>query len=125
MIIETLEGDFSISKLHTSKGIGLSRKMHFVGITDDEISLVCPTRDTPSGTIEREDGWRGFRIKGTLDFSLTGILSRISALMADDGIGIFAISTYNTDYIFVKDRSFDRSLEILKDNGFKISEYTV
>ena len=57
----------------------------------------------PKMTIEREDGWRGFRIQGILDFSLIGILSKLSGILADNKIGIFAISTFNTDYILVKD----------------------
>ncbi len=60
----------------------------------------------PSLTIERDDGWRGFRIQGTLDFSLIGILSKLSGILAEHKIGIFAISTYNTDYILVKRREF-------------------
>ena len=53
--------------------------------------------------VEREDGWRAFRIQGVLDFSLIGILSKITSILAEHSIGVFAISTYNTDYIFVKE----------------------
>ena len=70
--------------------------------------------------IEREDNWRGFRIQDILDFSLIGILSKISTLMADNEIGIFAISTFNTDYILVKEKNFEKSLEILEENGYQI-----
>jgi hypothetical protein len=63
--------------------------------------------------VAREDGWRGFRIEGVLDFSLIGILSLISTILADNQIGIFAVSTYNTDYILVKDENFDRAMDPL------------
>ena len=61
--------------------------------------LVCMTEHVPDNVTERDDGWKAFRIEGVLDFSLIGILSKISALLAENEIGIFAISTYNTDYI--------------------------
>ena len=74
---------------------------YFIGRTDEEFSLVCKTENTPVNTTDRDDGWKGFRIQGVLDFSLIGILSKISTVLAENEIGIFVISTYNTDYILV------------------------
>ncbi|MBO6115435.1 MAG: ACT domain-containing protein, partial [Lachnospiraceae bacterium] len=65
-------------------------------------------------------GWRGFRIQGVLDFSLIGILSGISTILADNKIGIFAVSTYNTDYILVKEENFIKALEVLAKEGYEI-----
>ena len=81
---------------------------------------MCITENTPSDTIERDDGWRGFRIQGTLDFSLVGILAKISGILADHKISIFAVSTYNTDYVLVKEENFDRALSILEAEGYSI-----
>lgn len=67
-----------------------------------------------------QEGWRGFRIQGILDFSLVGILSKLSGILAENQIGIFAVSTYNTDYILVKEENFERALEILAFKGYKI-----
>ena len=92
----------------------------FVGRTDEEISLVCRTVDVPPNTIERSDGWRAFRIKGTLDFSLVGILARISSILAESRIGIFAVSTYNTDYILVREADFGSALSALEARGYEI-----
>ena len=92
----------------------------FTGKTDRENSLVCLTQDTPANTTDREDGWRGFRIEGILDFSLVGILSKISAILADARIGIFAVSTFNTDYIFIKQPDEEKALEKLAENGYTI-----
>ena len=61
-----------------------------------------------------------FRIQGVLDFSLVGILSGISGILAAQGIGIFAVSTFNTDYILVKEENFDRALDILAAEGYRI-----
>ena len=68
----------------------------------------------------REDGWKGFRIQGQLDFSLIGILSQISGVLADAKIGIFAVSTYNTDYILVKAENFARAADVLSAAGFTV-----
>ena len=91
-----------------------------LGRTDQEISLVCRTEDTPALTIERDDGWRGFRIQGILDFSLIGILSKLSGILAEYKIGIFAVSTYNTDYILVKEENFERALSVLNSEGYLV-----
>ena len=94
--------------------------LYFIGSTDAELSLVCETDRTPADTLAREDGWRAFRVVGTLDFSLTGILSRIATVLADEKIGIFAVSTYDTDYILVKRENLDRAAEALKRAGYGI-----
>ncbi|MBO4472083.1 MAG: ACT domain-containing protein, partial [Clostridia bacterium] len=83
---------------------------------------VCRTERTPSDTLEREDGWRGFRIEGMLDFSLIGILSKLSSILAENGIGIFAVSTYNTDYILVKEENFNRAMAVLAAAGYETTE---
>ena len=76
--------------------------------------------EVPTNVTERDDGWKGFRIQGILDFSLIGILSEISGILADHKIGIFAISTFNTDYIMTKQENYERALKLLQDAGYKI-----
>ncbi|MDT3845177.1 MAG: ACT domain-containing protein [Bacillota bacterium] len=120
MELKKLEYDLTVCKLSDIKDIDLSREFFFIGRTDEEISFVCKTEDTPGNTVERDDGWRGFRIQGVLDFSLIGILSKLSAILAENRIGIFAVSTYNTDYILVKKENFDRAVEVLADAGYTI-----
>ena len=95
-------------------------KMKALGKTDEERSLVCPTGEVPSNTIRREDGWRAFRIQGVLDFSLVGILSEIAAVLANIGLSIFAISTYNTDYVLVKGKNYTQALDALASSGYTI-----
>ncbi|HOO27117.1 MAG TPA: ACT domain-containing protein, partial [Lachnospiraceae bacterium] len=85
-----------------------------------ELSLVCETKDVPEQTLAREDGWKAFRIQGVLDFSLTGILSKISGLLAGQKIGIFAISTYNTDYVLTKAENFEAALHVLEAEGYSV-----
>ena len=76
----------------------------------------------PANTTEREDGWRAFRIQGVLDFSLIGILADISRILAENKIGIFAISTFNTDYILTKEENYQKALDVLSRAGYTIVE---
>lgn len=118
MDLITLPFDLSICRLAAMTDIAPETDFFFLGKTDEEISLVCRTEDAPETAVERDDGWRGFRIRGVLDFSLIGILSELSGILAANGIGIFAVSTYNTDYILVKAADFARAKAALTDAGY-------
>ena len=118
--IEKLEYDLTVCKVSDASSFDLAKDFYFIGRTDEEFSLVCRTEETPAVTIEREDGWKGFRIRGVLDFSLIGILAKISGILAENGISIFAVSTYNTDYVLVKADQFEKTLQILASKGFVI-----
>ena len=121
MKLKKLPWDLTVCRLSSAETVNLSADFFFIGKTDEEISLVCPTASVPVDTAAREDGWRGFRIEGVLDFSLTGILAKLSGILAENGIGIFAVSTYNTDYILVKAENLDRSLSVLESAGYEIT----
>lgn len=120
MELKKIDTIFSVCKIQDLSKVNWESKFCFIGKTDEEISLVCPTMDVPSNAIEREDGWRAFRIQGVLDFSLVGVLAKLSALLAEKGIGIFAISTFNTDYILTKEETFSFALEILSQSGYQV-----
>ncbi|MBO5521024.1 MAG: ACT domain-containing protein [Eubacterium sp.] len=120
MELKTLEYNLSVCKVASLADVAISSDFFFIGKTDEEISLVCKTGDVPEKTVKRDDGWKAFRIQGELDFSLIGILSRISGILAENGIGIFAVSTYNTDYILVKEENFDRAMRVLQEQGYTV-----
>ena len=120
MELKIIEHKLTVCKLADISGINFGADFYFIGRTDEELSLVCRTEDTPPMTTARDDGWRGFRIQGTLDFSLIGILSRLSGILAEHKIGIFAVSTYNTDYILVKEENFERALRVLASEGYSV-----
>ena len=111
---------FSVCQVAGTESLPIGRAYCFTACTKDEISLVCKTEDVPSFTLQREDGWRCFYVKGPLDFSLIGILARIASLLADANISIFALSTFNTDYLLVKQENWQRALEVLHQNGYTI-----
>ena len=118
MTIKVLDCALSVMKISYPTQADLSREFTFFSRTDEELSLVCPTEYAPADALEREDNWRAFRIEGVLDFSLIGILSKIASVLAAEKIGIFAISTYNTDYILVKQENLDRAVQALRRNGY-------
>ena len=120
MELKKLEYKLTVCKLSHVNDIDMSSEFYFIGKTDEELSLVCKTEDVPDKIIKRDDGWKCFRIQGVLDFSLIGILSKISGILADNGIGIFAVSTFNTDYILVKKENFEKAFKKLSEAGYKI-----
>lgn len=120
MELKKLNKDFSVCKVEDYSLVNLDAEYSFIGKTDEEKSLVCITKDIPPNAIRCDDGWNGFRIQGVLDFSLIGILSKISSVLADNGISIFVVSTYNTDYVFIKEEKYQKALEVLKQFGYKI-----
>ena len=120
MELKKIEHNLTVCKVQNVLDIDTTTDFYFIGKTDEELSLVCKTEDVPAETIERDDGWKGFRIQGVLDFSLIGILSKLLGILADNNIGIFAVSTYNTDYILVKEENFDRALKVLASEGYTV-----
>ena len=121
MEIKRMEYNFSVCKVADYSLVKLDSEYSFIGKTDEEKSLVCITEDVPSNVTEREDGWMAFRIQGVLDFSMIGILSEISGILAENKIGIFVISTYNTDYVLTKKENYQRALDVLNRAGYKIA----
>jgi hypothetical protein len=118
--IKKIAQEFSICKVSDTSKIDFTDEFCFVGKTDEELSLVCTTKHIPEATVQCDNGWKAFRIEGTLDFSLIGILSKISAILANKGIGIFVVSTYNTDYVLTKTGDYENALSALKSEGYEI-----
>ena len=122
LIIEVLPHMFSICKVEDYSAVNLEEEFCFTGKTDGEKSLVCLTNKVPPNTTERADGWRAFRIAGSLDFSLIGILAKISGALAECNISIFAFSTFDTDYILVKKQDLNRAVNALSREGYQMVE---
>ena len=121
--LEKLPYNLTVCKVAEEKDLATDSRIFFIGKTDEEYSLVCETSAVPKCTTARDDGWKAFRICGMLDFSLIGTLSRISAILAEHKIGIFAVSTFNTDYILVKEEQFEAALFALKEAGYSIEDF--
>ncbi len=122
MTLEKLSDELTVCRRPCINEMDWTAGFYFLGKTDREVSLVCRTADVPERASEREDGWRGFRVAGQLDFSLIGILSEISGILAKNKISMFAVSTYDTDYVLVKTLDFERALDALERAGHAVTE---
>ena len=120
MQLKKLNRAFTVCKVEDYSLAKLDAEYCFIGKTDAENSLVCLTSDVPQNATRQEDGWLGLRIQGALDFSLVGILSKIAAVLAERSIPIFAVSTYDTDYLFVKEENYPGALDALAQAGYEI-----
>jgi hypothetical protein len=87
--------------------------------TRDELSIVCRADAVPQG-IRAEGGWRCLKVSGPLDFALTGIVAALSVPLAAAGIAVFAVSTYDTDYLLVKAENLDHAIEALRGAGHRV-----
>ena len=120
MNIHIIDGEFAVCRVDDFSGAAAECEYIFAAKTDEENSLVCPAERVPENASAVDYGWRAFRICGVLDFSLIGILADIANILAENEIGIFAVSTYNTDYIFTKTENFDRAAAALCERGYTL-----
>jgi uncharacterized protein len=122
LTLKILKDRYSVCRLNKNDEIPkwiFDEEFFSITRTDDELSIVC-LQDKIKEDIKCEKDWKVLKIEGPLDFSLVGILSRISTLMANNGISIFAISTYDTDYILIKEESINKVIEVLENNNYNI-----
>ncbi|MDD6024650.1 MAG: ACT domain-containing protein [Oscillospiraceae bacterium] len=118
MTLELLTTPLSVCKAAEIPAALFREELFFFAKTDHELSVVCPTSAVPQDIPAREDGWRAMRITGTLDFSLIGILAGISEVLAKAGVGIFVVSTFDTDYILVKEAQLAKAQAALIRAGY-------
>lgn len=118
MELKLIDKEFSICKVKDVSEVNFDDEYCFIGKTDEELSLVCTCEYVPKNCIECDTGWKAFRIQGVLDFSLIGILAKLSAVLAQSKIGIFVVSTFNTDYILVKKEKLQSAIEVLEKDGY-------
>jgi len=116
-----LDSEFSVCRFERTANLPLDLFVsgNFTSITKtrDEVSIVVESARTPYGS-HVESGWRMLRIEGSLSFGMVGVLSSISKPLAEAGISIFVISTYDTDYILVKEINLDSARTVLNRSGF-------
>ena len=120
MRLQIIEGKFSVCKVENLRAVNFNVPWLFVGKTDAEISVVCLTADVPHATLAREDGWRALRVAEPMNFGLTGVLAGISTVLSQAGISIFAVSTFDTDYILIKGENLGLAQSALEAGGYTI-----
>ncbi len=122
MKITVLPETFSVCRLEKDASIptwALGEPFFSITRTADELSLVCPEIAVPRG-VKSENGWRCLKVEGPLDFSLTGILASLTMPLAEKKISVFAISTYDTDYLLVKQHDLKKTVDTLTFSGFTV-----
>lgn len=110
-----------ISKIDFEK---LNGSFYSLCVTDDEISLLLNQKlsDEIENKIKEEKGFKCLKIDGVLDFGEIGIIAKITAVLAKAEISVFVISTYNTDYVLVKEDKIAHAVDVLKENNIIVSK---
>jgi hypothetical protein len=121
MVLQLLNEAFAVCKLKEGAAWPQEGRI-FAARTETERSLVCRSSAAPADCLAKEDGWRGIRVKGRLDFSLIGILSRITDVLARAQVGVFVVSTYDTDYVFVRQGQLETARRALIGAGYQWEE---
>jgi hypothetical protein len=122
LILSVLPDTFALCRLNNNAQIpewALAGKFFSITRTLDELSIVCPQDHVPE-EIQCEKGWRCLKVEGRLDLSLTGILASLAVPLAQAGISIFAVSTYETDYILVKEIVLEKVVAVLIQAGHQV-----
>ena len=122
LTLELLQGSYAVSRQNPTDEIpGWAFKGAFLSITRtmEELSIVCSEEEVPENTT-CERGWNILKIVGPLDFTLIGILAPICAILAQQRISIFAVSTFDTDYILVKAEKINKAREALCAEGYNV-----
>ncbi|MDA7978873.1 MAG: ACT domain-containing protein [Pirellulales bacterium] len=131
MRLTLLVGEYSIVRLAatatlpewTQAAIAVNSEMDFacVARTSDELSIVCTSLSVDESTAEKvEAGWRTFRVSGQLDFDQVGIVAGLSQPLAAEGIPLFCVSTFDTDYILVKERDLEHAQQVWTNAGHQV-----
>lgn len=97
----------------------LKQPLFFISKTHDELSVVCPA-DFIIDSQDTESNWQALEVIGPLDFSLTGIMANLSSVLARAGVSIFAVSTYDTDYVLIKKQAVSNALLALNADGYNV-----
>jgi hypothetical protein len=117
-----LEGELAVARLGPTDAIAAWAQqgpISSITRTTEELSIVCAAAAVPAD-VQAERGWRCLRVAGSLDFSLTGVLASIAGPLAEAGISIFAIATYDTDYILVREQRLQAAIECLTVAGHDV-----
>jgi len=118
--LEILPGGYVICRLNPGEPIPEWLRGELVSVTrtPDEMSVVCRDEGVPHD-VQRESGWRCLRVIGKLDFSVIGVIAGITMVLADEGLSVLTLSTFNTDYFLVREKDLSRAAHALEEAGMK------
>ena len=124
LTLTIIPGRFAVCRLDAQEAVpgwALDGDFFAVTRTAEELSIVCRETDVPEGEMS-ETGWVCLKVEGPLDFSLTGVMAALAGPLADAGISLFAVSTYDTDYLLVKTLALDGAVVALTKAGHTVRE---
>ncbi len=122
LTLSILPETFAVCRLGPDAGIpawATRGSFYSMTRTPEEVSIVCRVEDTPEDVLV-EKPWRGFKVEGPLDFRLTGVLAALARTLAEAGVSIFALATYDTDYLLIKEQDMSRAVLALTEEGHLI-----
>lgn len=120
--LSVLEGKLAVCRLDPDAEIpdwATDDPFFSITRTDDELSVICHQQNVPSG-VACEGGWRALKFEGPFDFESMGILSSVVKPLADAGISILAIATYDTDYVLINEPQLERAMVVLSKRGHQV-----
>jgi hypothetical protein len=122
LTLVTLPGRYAVCRLPADAPFPLWPAGEFVSMsrTPDELSIVCAEDSVPPD-VRREPGWRCLRVAGTLDFGVIGVLASLTTALAAARISAFAVSTFDTDYLLVKEYDLDRACAAFREQGHALA----
>jgi hypothetical protein len=121
--LDILPGSYAICRLAAASPLppwAAAGEFSSITRTPHELSIVCTSDEVPED-VRAERGYRGLVVRGPLDFGLVGIVAALSAVLASASVSIFVVSTYDTDYLFVRGRDLDRAAAVLRDAGHTVA----
>ncbi|MFW0778049.1 MAG: ACT domain-containing protein [Rickettsiales bacterium] len=121
LTLRLMPWQLSVVKLSSGDDYDWAKSSDFYSFTQtlEETSLLCESHLVPEG-YKQESGWKVLKIDAILDFDMVGIIAKISGVLAEANVSIFALSTYNTDYILIKQDQADRALASLREKDYKV-----
>lgn len=118
--LRVMAAAYTVCKAPDLTEVALDTPLVFIARTQEELSIVCETARAPANATDREDGWRAMMVEGPLVFEMVGVLAGISSALAEGGVSLFAVSTYDTDYILVKAEDLERAVGLLEVAGYTV-----
>lgn len=117
--LSVVEGAYAICRLDPAHPVppwATESPWYAVTRTDEELSVVCESEHVPAD-VKQVAGWRLLKVEGPLDFGLTGIIAQLATALANGGVSLFAVSTFDTDYLLVKSENLSRAKQLLSEAG--------
>ena len=118
--LRLMGADLSVCKLSDARQADLGAGFFTLSVTGTEVSLVCETKSAPAAALRREKGFRAFEVMRQLDLPLTGIIAGISSALLSAKVGVFVISTFETDYILVREKKLEAAIDALVGAGYSV-----